>query len=55
MREPRAAVAKPAPRRERHHREEELEAPVAAFGDHMPDFLRRPVRLPKPTALDKTA
>ena len=33
----------------------DLEAPVAAFGDHMPDFLRRPVRLPKPTALDKTA
>jgi len=35
--------------------EEDLEAPVAAFGDHMPDFLRRPVRLPKSTALDKTA
>ena len=55
IREPRAVEPKPAPRRERRHREEELEAPVAAFGDHMPDFLRRPVRLPKPTALDKTA
>ena len=54
-REIRPPAPKPAPRREHRHHDEDLEAPVAAFGDHMPDFLRRPVRLPKPTALDKTA
>jgi superfamily II DNA/RNA helicase len=54
VREPRPAAAKPAPRRERYH-EEELDPPVAAFGDHMPDFLRRPVRLPKTSTLDKSA
>jgi superfamily II DNA/RNA helicase len=60
--ERRAAEPKPAPRVERDERVErheriDLEPPVLAFGDHMPDFLRRPVRLPKPTPelLDKTA
>jgi superfamily II DNA/RNA helicase len=55
----RAAEPKPAPRAERRERVvEPLEPPVVAFGDHMPDFLRRPVRLPKPATpalLDKTA
>src|SRR5262249_49512523 len=35
----------------RHQRKPESredEAPVVAFGDHMPDFLRKPVKLPAP-------
>jgi superfamily II DNA/RNA helicase len=53
----RAAEPTPAPRPERRERVEPLEPPVVAFGDHMPEFLRRPVRLPKPASelLDKTA
>ena len=35
-----------APKPEPHRREDET--PVAAFGDHMPDFLRKPVKLPAP-------
>jgi superfamily II DNA/RNA helicase len=44
----------PADRGPRRHerrappREHEEDAPVAAFGDHMPDFLRKPVKLPPP-------
>jgi hypothetical protein len=33
-------------RRERRGYEAEADAPVLAFGDHMPDFLKRPVKLP---------
>jgi len=44
----------PADRGHRRHerraspREHEEDTPVAAFGDHMPDFLRKPVKLPPP-------
>jgi superfamily II DNA/RNA helicase len=42
--------ARPAPRRSRRSsadgRERDHDAPVVAFGDHMPEFLRRPVRRP---------
>jgi superfamily II DNA/RNA helicase len=56
--EPRAADPAPrsGPRHERDHggrprhdggpRERSDDAPVVAFGDHTPDFLRRPVKLP---------
>jgi superfamily II DNA/RNA helicase len=46
--EPRPAV-KPAERHERRQRDAERtddDKPVLAFGDHMPEFLRRPVQLP---------
>lgn len=35
-------------RRSRQPREqdEDRDGPVLAFGDHMPDFLKRPVKLP---------
>jgi superfamily II DNA/RNA helicase len=32
--------------RERHERDDDT--PMVAFGDHMPDFLRKPVKLPSP-------
>ena len=37
-----------ADRRSQQTREQEgdQDAPVLAFGDHMPDFLKRPVKLP---------
>jgi superfamily II DNA/RNA helicase len=35
-----------ADRRAPRHAEPESDAPVLAFGDHMPDFLKRPVKLP---------
>jgi superfamily II DNA/RNA helicase len=49
-----ASAEQPTRDRPRHGRGEgrgrpaatEAEAPVSAFGDHMPDFLRRPVKLP---------
>ena len=34
------------PDRERHPVETDNDEPVLAFGDHMPEFLKRPVRLP---------
>jgi superfamily II DNA/RNA helicase len=59
-----ASDARPAPQPEarppadhrgdrRHHRkpesrEREDDTPMVAFGDHMPDFLRKPVKLPPP-------
>ncbi len=46
VREP---AVRPDQRRERPSREErdaDHDGPVLAFGDHMPDFLKRPVRLP---------
>jgi superfamily II DNA/RNA helicase len=33
-------------RRDRHERDDDT--PIVAFGDHMPDFLRKPVKLPSP-------
>ena len=46
----RRSETKPAVRRSYHptadSRERDHEAPVLAFGDHMPEFLRRPVRRP---------
>ena len=33
-------------RRDRHDRDDDT--PMVAFGDHMPDFLRKPVKLPSP-------
>src|SRR5262249_12581492 len=33
----------PRPAGDHHH---DNDAPVLAFGDHMPDFLKRPVKLP---------
>jgi len=50
------AVALPAPSPAPRRRERtELEAPVPAFGDHMPEFLRRPVPKPAPRATESDA
>jgi superfamily II DNA/RNA helicase len=35
-------------RRKPEPREREDDTPMVAFGDHMPDFLRKPVKLPPP-------
>jgi superfamily II DNA/RNA helicase len=36
------------PRHKPEPREREDDTPIVAFGDHMPDFLRKPVKLPAP-------
>jgi superfamily II DNA/RNA helicase len=47
--ETRAQTERPERRRRRPEaREHEDDTPMVAFGDHMPDFLRRPVKLPSP-------
>src|SRR5215470_6988034 len=58
QRRPEAADERPAPRHQADHRgdrrhqrkpeprEREDDTPMVAFGDHMPDFLRKPVKLP---------
>jgi superfamily II DNA/RNA helicase len=51
---PRPEHRPPADRGDRRHqrkpepREREDDTPMVAFGDHMPDFLRKPVKLPPP-------